>query len=77
MVKRRYSPTTRGNDSTTPYDYNVHPIITKLNHELQAFEITSFTVNLCNGKAMATRQPGESLVQTFILVIANLIMQEC
>lgn len=39
-VKRRPSPTASGNSSTTPYDYIFHPVITKLKHELQDFEIT-------------------------------------
>ncbi|XP_060553402.1 ATP-dependent DNA helicase Q1-like [Ruditapes philippinarum] len=38
-VKRRPSPTASGNSSTTPYDYIFHPVITKLKHELQDFEI--------------------------------------
>jgi len=39
-VKRRPSPTASGNSSTTLYDYIFHPVITKLKHELQDFEIT-------------------------------------
>ena len=39
-VKRRPSATASGNSSTTPCDYIFHPVITKLKHELQDFEIT-------------------------------------
>ena len=64
MVKRRPSPTAKGNTAVTPYDYIFKPIIDQLHEELDSFKTTIIYCKsmqwLGHGYEMARRLLGES-----------------